>query len=190
MEQLQDEVYRTGGKGGQPIGRWNVTTDDSDDTLTPSRHFILYGSIPAIEANSGLFFFLVLGGFDEFPEFGIFLEGLIFTGADAGAEEKILEGMAAEDAVDEDAEAVAFEINAVVADAITVEDVAVAFEFAEIFEFIGHDMLGEAAEITEDLKLQFLGHLGQFGGTGGRENDLERVHVTRGEYILFWETGQ
>ena len=83
--------------------------------------------------------------------------------------------------MNEDSEAVAFEVDAVVADAVTVEDVAVAFEFAEIFQFVGHDMLGQAAEIAEDLELEFLGHAGQFGGTGGRENDLKRVHATRGK---------
>src|SRR6266550_3866233 len=54
---------------------------------------------------------------DEFPEFWIFLKRLIFADLDAGTEEKILERVPAQDAVDEHAELVAFKINAVVADA-------------------------------------------------------------------------
>jgi hypothetical protein len=41
--------------------------------------------------------------------------------------------------------------------------------------FIAH-LLGQAAEFTENLELQFLGHPREFGGAVGRENDLKCIH--------------
>ena len=56
------------------------------------------------------------------------------------------------------------------------KNVAIAFKLAEILQFAGDDMLRQAAKISEDLQLQFLGHAGQFSGAGGRKNDLKRAH--------------
>src|SRR5215471_12797801 len=95
---------------------------------------------------------------DELPELRVFLQGLVFAHLDAGTEEEILERVLAQDAVDEDAELVAFEIDAVIADAEAVQDMAVAFELAEIVEFAGDDVGRQAAKIAEDLELQLLGH--------------------------------
>jgi len=53
------------------------------------------------------------------------------------------------------AQLVAFKIHAVIADAKTVQDVAVAFKLAEILEFTGDDVLGEAAEIAMETAEAF-----------------------------------
>ncbi len=115
---------------------------------------------------------------DEFPELGIFLEGLIFGDLDARAKEEILERMPTQDAMHQDAKLVALEINPVITHAEAVQDVAVAFQLAEIIKFAADDMLGQAAKVAQNLELQFLGHARQLGGTGGRENDLKRVHAS------------
>ena len=44
--------------------------------------------------------------------------------------------------MDEHAELVAFKIHAVIADAETVQDMAVAFQLAEILQFAADDVLG------------------------------------------------
>jgi len=58
---------------------------------------------------------LCLGTFgflDELPEFRVLLEGLVFAGLDAGAEEEIVQGVLAQDAMDEDAGRMALKIDA------------------------------------------------------------------------------
>ena len=117
------------------------------------------------------------GGFDHFPEFGIFLERFVFLGLEAGAEEEILEGMAAEDAVDEQAEVVPLEIDAVIADAETVQDAPALHEPAEFLQLSPAGLLRQPAELAEDLQLKFFGHARQFGGAGWRKNDLEWMHT-------------
>ena len=103
---------------------------------------------------------------------------LVFGGLDAGTiRRNHFQGVAAEDAMHQHAEAVAIEIDAIITDAKAVQDVAVALELAEVFEFAGDDMLGEAAKIAEDLQLEFLGHAREFRRAGRRENDLKRVHL-------------
>jgi len=116
------------------------------------------------------------GGLDEFPEFRIFLQRLIFTDLDAGTKEEILECVPAHDAMNQHAERVALKVNAVVADAEAVQDVPVAFQFAEILQFAAHDLLWQAAEVAENLQLQFLGHSRQLGRGGRREDDLKGAH--------------
>ena len=66
----------------------------------------------------------LFGGFDEVPEFGVFLQSLVFPDLDAGAKEEILQCVPAQNAVDEHAERMPLKINPVVADAEAVEDVA------------------------------------------------------------------
>lgn len=116
------------------------------------------------------------GGFDEGPEFGIFLEGGVFADGEVRAVEEVFEGVAAEDAVDDDAEVVLFEIDAVIAETEAMEDLAVAFQFAEALEFSGHDLVRQAAELAEDVQLQFLRHTGKFSRARGIKNDLKRAH--------------
>src|ERR1035441_2429356 len=55
-----------------------------------------------------------LSGFDQLPEFRILLERLVLLHLQSGAEEKVLEGMAVEDAMHDQAQLVAFEIDAVI----------------------------------------------------------------------------
>jgi hypothetical protein len=114
--------------------------------------------------------------FDELPELGIVLERLVLAHLDAGTEEEILEGVPAHDAVDENAKRVALKINTVIANPEAVEDVTVALELAEIFQFAADDLLGQATEVAENLELQFLGHPRKLGGTGRRENNLKWAH--------------
>ena len=135
-------------------------------------------SSSALTSTATVLGFLVLhaGGFDEGPEFGVFLEGGILADGQVRAIEKVFERVAAEDAMNDDAEVVLFEIDAVIAEAEAMEDFAIAFQFAEALEFRGHDLVGQAAEFTEDVQLQFLRHAGELGGAGGIENDLKRAH--------------
>ena len=116
------------------------------------------------------------GGCDQFPEFGVLLEGFVFADGQAGAEEEVFEAVLAQDAVDDDAEFVALEIDAVIPEAEAVQELVVAFEPTEAFEVGAHHFLGEAAKLAEDLQLEFLGHLREFGGAGGVEDDLEGAH--------------
>ena len=142
---------------------------------TQSHPLCRAGKIPGGSSNSR-FCGRTNRRFDEFPEFGILLQGFVLTDFQAGAEIKVLEGVSAEDAMDDDAEIMAFEIDAVIADAKAMQDAASAFEFAEFFQFRGHHLLRNAAELTEDLQLQFLRHFRQFRRAGRIKNNLERSH--------------
>jgi hypothetical protein len=113
------------------------------------------------------------GGLDEFPEARIALQRFILAGLEALTVEKILQRVATEDAMNEHAEVVLLEIDPVIAEAQAVQDVAIAFQFAEVLQFRGHHLLRHAPEIAEDLQLEILGHPREFGGGGGREDDLK-----------------
>lgn len=75
--------------------------------------------------------------------------------------------------MDDDSEIVPFEINPVIANAKAVEGFSGAFQMAEMMEVALEHFLREATKFTEDVKLQFAGHSGQFRGAGWIENDLE-----------------
>lgn len=92
-------------------------------------------------------------GFDEGPEFGIFLEGGVFADWEVRAIEEVFERVAAEDAVDDYAQIVFFEIDAVIAEPEAMEEFAVPFQFAEALELSGHDFVRQAAEFAEDVQL-------------------------------------
>lgn len=111
--------------------------------------------------------------FDQFPEFGILLKSFVLAGFQAGTEQKILERVPAENAVDEHAQFVPFKIDAVIAHAKTVQRASVHFQFAERIQFGAERLLGQSAEFAEDLQLQFPGHARDFGGAGGRKDDLK-----------------
>ena len=113
---------------------------------------------------------------NQLPELGVLLEGFIFLHLQAGTEEEILESMAIEDAMDEQAQFVALEIDAVIADPEAVQGAACPFEFAEGVQFGLHHLLGQAAKLAEDLELEFLGHAGQLSRAGRIKDDLERTH--------------
>src|SRR5581483_4313406 len=115
-------------------------------------------------------------GFDQFPEFRILLQCLVFFQLEPSAEIKILQRVPTENAMNDHAKVVALEINPVIPDAETVQAADRALQFAELIQFGVHDLLGQAAELAQDLELEFLGHAGQLGGAGGIENDLECVH--------------
>ena len=130
--------------------------------------------------ESRLNLFRTFGGLDEFPEFGVFLQGLVFAHLDAGTVKEILEGVPAHNAMHEHAEGVTFKIHAVIADAKTMQGVAAAFQLAKILEFAGDDVLRQPAKIAENLQLQFLGHARQFCRAGRRKDDLKGAHQDRG----------
>jgi len=71
---------------------------------------------------------------------------------------------------------VTLEINAVISHAKTVQNAAGSFELSEGIGVGVHQLLRQAAKLTQDLQLQFLGHARQFCRTGWIENDLKRSH--------------
>jgi hypothetical protein len=54
-----------------------------------------------------------------------------------------------------------------------VQGPAGALEFPELVQLGAQNLLGQAAELTKDLKLQLFGHPRQFRGAGRVEYDLE-----------------
>ena len=103
----------------------------------------------------------------------------VLTGGQVGAEEEIADGVPAEDAVDDDAEDVPLEVEAVIAEAVAGEGAPVAGEGAEV-GVLALEFLREAAELAEDVQLEVPGELAEFGGTGRIEDDLERLHPWSG----------
>ena len=77
--------------------------------------------------------------------------------------------------MDEHAQFVPFEIDAIITHPKTVQRSPVQFQFAEGVQFGAERLLGQAAEFAEDLQLQFLGHARQFGGAGRGKDDLEHA---------------
>jgi len=116
------------------------------------------------------------GRLDEFPKLRVFLQGRVFAGLDARAEEEILERVPVHDAMDQHAQLMTLKIHPVIPQAEAVEQVAVALQLAEIFQISAEHVLRQAAKVPENLQLQILGHPREFGGTGGRENNLKRIH--------------
>jgi 7,8-dihydroneopterin aldolase/epimerase/oxygenase len=119
------------------------------------------------------------GGFDEGPEFRVFLEGGVFADRQVRAIKKIFEGIAAEDAVHDHAKVVFLEIDPVIAEAEAVEHFAVAFQLAESFQLCGHDLMRQAAKFPQDIQLQFLGHAREFRRAGRVKDNLERPHQAK-----------
>lgn len=111
----------------------------------------------------------------QVPEFRILRQRCVFLGGEIGAEEKILERMLAEDAMDHDAQRVALEIDAIIAQPITGQRAAIASEVS-VLSLGPLQLLRQPPELAEDLELQFLGHPGEFTGAGGIEDDLKRSH--------------
>jgi hypothetical protein len=61
--------------------------------------------------------------------------------------------MAVEDSVNDQAQLVAFEVNAVISDAKSVQGASSAFEFAKLVEFGMHQLLRQAAKLAKNLQL-------------------------------------
>jgi len=75
--------------------------------------------------------------------------------------------------VDEHAQFVPLEINAVIAHPKTVQSPPALLQFAELVQFRAEHLLRQAAKLAENLQLQLLRHPRQFGGAGRCENDLK-----------------
>jgi hypothetical protein len=116
--------------------------------------------------------------FDHVPEFRIVLQCLVLGDGQAGTEKEILEAVLAENAMDDDAEFVAFEVHAIVSHAESMKNLAAAFEFAEAFQFRADDLLGNATEFAENGELKLFRHFRQFSGAGRIKDDLKRTHAT------------
>ena len=78
--------------------------------------------------------------------------------------------------MDDNPQLVSLEINAVVAEAETVKKLIIPLQASKTLEIRAHHFLGQPSELAEDLQLKLLGHLRQFGGAGGVEDDLEGAH--------------
>ena len=72
-----------------------------------------------------------------------------------------------------------FEIDAVFTRAIAVEGAVGPADDAETVGMFFEKVGGEDVEFAEDLDLKRGRELGDFGGTGGGEDDLEGGHVKR-----------
>ena len=70
---------------------------------------------------------------------------------------EVLQGVAIEDAVDDQAQLVPLEIDAVIPDPEAVQGAAGAFEFAELVHLCAQHLLGEAAKLAQDLSCSSLG---------------------------------
>src|SRR4051812_50101986 len=114
--------------------------------------------------------------FDQLPELRILLEGFIFLDREGGAVKEVFESVPAQDPVDDQTEFVALEINAIIANAEAMKDLASAFQLAESLQVGAHYLLGKAAKFTQNVQLKFLGHAGQFGCTSRVEDNLKRAH--------------
>ena len=115
--------------------------------------------------------------FDKFPELGVLLQGFILTHGQIRSEQKILQAVPAEDAVHDQPELVPLEVNAILANAKSMERFPVALELAEALQVGAHDFLGQTAELAQDAQLKFLWHPGEFTGAGRVEDNLEWPHA-------------
>jgi len=98
--------------------------------------------------------------------------------------------MAVQDAVNDQAKFVAFEINAIIANPEAVQTLARAFEFPELVQFRVHDSSRQTAKLAEYLQLKFFGHSGKLGGAGRVKDDLEGRHNCWSEHapeFLNWK---
>ena len=79
--------------------------------------------------------------------------------------------------MDDEARLGFFEIDAVFPGAIAVEGAVGPADDAETVGMFFEKVGGEDVEFTEDLDLKRGGELGDFGRTGGGEDDLKSGHV-------------
>lgn len=121
---------------------------------------------------------LFLRRLDQFPKLRILLQRLVFVHFDAGPEQKVLQRMPAENAMHYQAKLMPFEIDAVIANAKSLQNPPSSLEFPELIDFCVHDLLRQAAKFTKDLQLQLLRHSRQFGSARRVKNDLERAHLS------------
>jgi hypothetical protein len=74
------------------------------------------------------------------------------------------------------AKLVPLKINAVITHTKAVQQSPALLQLAEFVQLRAEHLLGQAAKLAEDLQLQFLGHLRQFGGGRWREDYLKCLH--------------
>ena len=84
--------------------------------------------------------------------------------------------MPAENAMNHQAQFVSFEINPVIPHPETMQRASGALEFSKLIHFGLHNLLRQPAKLAQDIQLEILRHLGQFGRAGWIENDLKRTH--------------
>ncbi len=118
---------------------------------------------------------------NQFPEFGLLLQYLVLGHGELGAEKEILERVFVQDAVDQQARLDTLKINPVVLGAVTVQIALLAMELAEFIGIGLVEVLGQEIEFAENLQLQHLGQLGDFGGAAVVEDDLEHGGKGRSE---------
>src|SRR6516162_783939 len=106
--------------------------------LSHSARRIIQSLLTSI-ATGRLFFRCHFRGLDQFPEFRVLLKHFVLLHFYTGTEKEILESMTIENAVDDQAQLVPFEINAVIAHAEPMQCAAGAFELAELIHLRVHD---------------------------------------------------
>ena len=114
---------------------------------------------------------------NEFPKLRIVLEGGILTRWQVRAIKKVLQGVPVQDAVYHDPEFVPFKVDAVIAQAKTMQGFPVALQFPEPLQFSAHHLLRQAAKLAQNVQLKFLWHARQFGRARRIEDDLKRPHI-------------
>ena len=114
--------------------------------------------------------------FDLSPKFGIGLERLVLPQLEVRAVEEILQRVSGQNAMNDDPQSVALEVNAVVGESEAVERAARLFEFPKRLQIRLDHVAGNAAELPEDFQLEPLGHGRKLCGAGGVEDDLEEPH--------------
>src|SRR5207249_4161954 len=118
----------------------------------PVRERSLPGELSILGASRALIWSSLLRGhlrgLDQFPELRILLECFVLLHFQSGAEEKVLECMATEDAVDHNTQFMPLKINPIIANSKPVQDSAGPLQFAEVIQLGLHHLLGQAAEFA------------------------------------------
>ncbi len=88
-------------------------------------------------------------GFDQLPEVWIILQILIFSDkVDLGAEAEVLQRVAAQDAVDQHAQLMLLEINAIISQTVAVQDPSIPFQTAKTLVIL-IDLLRQPPEFPQ-----------------------------------------
>jgi hypothetical protein len=85
------------------------------------------------------------------------------------------------------AEFMPLEIDPIVAHPETMQRSPRPLQLPEVIQRSAHDLMRQAAKLTENLQLKFLGHSRQFGGAGRIEYDLKGAH---GFLVCRWRLKQ
>ena len=96
-----------------------------------------------------------------------------------GAKGEVFEGVFVEDSMDDEAFRSFFKVDAVFTCTVAEESAVGAANRAEAVRMLFEKVSGKDIEFSKDLDLQRGRQLGDFGGAGGSEDDLEGGHVRR-----------